>query len=208
MYYSNSDYLGSLLLGASTFILVLALAILVLTIVANWKIFTKAGQPGWASIVPFYCDYTEYKIYWGNGWLFLVPVVGAILAGVIPIIGWLFSILLIVWSVFNAKKIALAFGQGTGFAIGLLFLPTVFQMILGFGKAEYKGVPIDGTSYKELKVKLDGAKAKMDEHDAKTTFEQPVNEAPKDVKYEQPEASEKDVEKTVVEAEIVEEKKD
>ena len=47
----------------------------VLKVVAGWRIFAKAGQPGWASIVPFYNSYIEFKIYWGNGWLFLVPLV-------------------------------------------------------------------------------------------------------------------------------------
>lgn len=178
MYYSNSLENQLLALFASIWLIVVV--ILVLNIVANWKIFTKAGQPGWASIIPFYNDYISYKIYWGNGWLFLVPVVGAVLAAIIPLVGWILSILLIVWSVFNVKKIATAFGQGTGFAVGLFFLPTIFQMILGFGKAKYKGVPIDGTSYKELKVKLDGAKAKIDERDAKTTFEQPEPDKPLD----------------------------
>lgn len=39
----------------------------VLKVVAGWRIFAKAGQPGWASIVPFYNSYIEFKIYWGNG---------------------------------------------------------------------------------------------------------------------------------------------
>lgn len=182
-YYSNRELLSVL----GTF-WIFILAILILSIVANWKIFTKAGQEGWKSIVPFLNSYTEYKIYWGNGWLFLVPIVVGFLASIIPFIGWLFWILLIVWKAFNVKKMATAFGQTTGFAIGLFFLPIIFQMILGFGDAKYRGVPIDGTSYKELKVKFDGAKAKMDEHDAKTTFEQPKEDKRLDegVIFEQP----------------------
>ena len=41
----------------------LVVAWVVLVVVANWKLFSKAGQPGWASIVPFYHDYIVYKIF-------------------------------------------------------------------------------------------------------------------------------------------------
>ena len=69
--YSALNLLGSMLYT----MIFLVIAYFVLKIVANWKIFEKAGQPGWASIVPFYSNYIEFNIYWGNGWLFLIPVV-------------------------------------------------------------------------------------------------------------------------------------
>lgn len=74
--YSALNLLGGMLYT----MILLVIAYFVLKIVANWKIFEKAGQPGWASIVPFYSNYIEFNIYWGNGWLFLIPVFNMILA--------------------------------------------------------------------------------------------------------------------------------
>ena len=66
-YGSEAAALNALLSIFAGFWLVI-LAFFVLNIVAGWKIFEKAGQPGWASIVPFYNSYIRYKIFWGNGW--------------------------------------------------------------------------------------------------------------------------------------------
>ena len=87
-------------------------------------VFVKAGKPGWASLIPFYNTYCLYDIAWGNGWLFLLTFV--------PCVGAIFGIIMLF-------KLAKAFGQGTGFGFGLLFLNTIFILILGFGKSEYVG---------------------------------------------------------------------
>lgn len=71
-YGSEAAAINALLSIFAGFWLVI-LAFFVLNIVAGWKIFEKAGQPGWASIVPFYNSYIRYKIFWGNGWLFFGP---------------------------------------------------------------------------------------------------------------------------------------
>lgn len=99
-------------------------AILIIMIAAMWKIFTKAGKHGWAIFVPFYGNYCEFEIAFGNGWLFLlmfVPVVNF----VVPFITFF--------------KLAKAFGKGAGFAIGMIFLPFVFLPMLGFGNCKYIG---------------------------------------------------------------------
>ena len=111
---------AGVMLVYSIFVLVIA----VLTLVAMWKIFVKAGKPGWACLIPFYNMYCMYDIAWGNGWLFLLTF--------IPCVGLVFAIIMLF-------KLAKAFGQGTGFGFGLLFLNTIFVLILGFGKAEYIG---------------------------------------------------------------------
>jgi hypothetical protein len=111
---------AGVMLVYSIFVLVIA----VLTLVAMWKIFVKAGKPGWACLIPFYNMYCMYDIAWGNGWLFLLTF--------IPCVGFVFAIIMLF-------KLAKAFGQGTGFGFGLLFLNTIFVLILGFGKAEYIG---------------------------------------------------------------------
>lgn len=125
MDYNNYDELYTIVgTGVLTVYAVIVLVISILTIVAFWKIFSKAGRPGWASIVPFYSQYCMFDIAWGNGWLFLLTFV--------PCVNFVIMIMLYL-------KLAKAFGKGTGFGIGLLFLNTIFVLILGFGGAQYIG---------------------------------------------------------------------
>jgi len=104
-----------------------ALVIALVGIVALWKIFVKAGQPGWAAIIPIYNMYIMLKIIGRPGWwilLFFIPFVNFIITIVI------------------ALDLGKAFGKDAGFSIVLLWLFSIIgYFILGFGKAEYKGVP-------------------------------------------------------------------
>jgi hypothetical protein len=96
----------------------------VVMIAALWKVFTKAGQPGFAAIVPIWNILTLLKIAGKPGWwliLMLIP-------GVNAIIGILVAI-----------EIAKKFGHGTGFGLGLAFLPIIFYPMLGFGSSTYQG---------------------------------------------------------------------
>lgn len=113
-------------IGAGVYMtyLIVVLVISILTLVALWKVFVKAGKPGWACIIPFYSTYCLFDIAWGNGWLFLLSFV--------PFVN-------IVVMIMMYFKLAKAFGKGTGFGFGLLFLNTIFVLILGFGSAEYIG---------------------------------------------------------------------
>ncbi|MDF3058602.1 MAG: signal peptidase [Rariglobus sp.] len=100
------------------------LALAVLIIAAIWKVFTKAGQPGWAAIIPFYNLYVLLKVAGRPGWwllLFLIPIVNVVMAIIVAI------------------DVAKAFGKGTGFGVGLAFLGVIFYPILGFGDATYQG---------------------------------------------------------------------
>ncbi len=104
--------------------MVFALILCVVVYVAMWKMFVKAGKPGWACLVPFYNIYCLFDMAFGNGWLFLLIFV--------PCVNFVIAIMLYF-------KLASAFGQGVGFGFGLLFLFPIFTLILGFGKAEYIG---------------------------------------------------------------------
>jgi hypothetical protein len=106
--------------------MILWLAFVVLAIVAMWKIFEKAGEPGWAAIIPVYNVYVLFKITWGNGWKFLFLL--------IPIANIVFAIITMV-------KLAKAFGKSGGFAVGLIFLSIIFYCILAFDQSQYLGVP-------------------------------------------------------------------
>ena len=121
----------------STYSLII-LAFYVLIIVAQWKIFTKAGQEGWKALIPIYNVVVLYKIIGLSPWLLLLY-----LLSVVPVVGWIISIAL---SIVSTVKLAKAFNQSTAFIFGLLFLSPIFQMILGFGKAEYVGAENNTTN--------------------------------------------------------------
>ncbi len=102
------------------------IAVLILyNILITWKIFVKAGQPGWAAIIPFYNMYILSKIVFNKGWYFLLIF--------IPVVSFFFSIIMY----FQLGK---RFGKETGFCIGLLFLSIIFMSILAFDSSEYQGV--------------------------------------------------------------------
>lgn len=100
------------------------LAIIVLIIAGMWKTFEKAGQPGWACLVPFYNLYIMVLI--ANR-----PILFFILC-LVPFINFFVLILI---SIDIAKK----FGKGTGFGIGLALLGFIFYPMLGFSDATYDG---------------------------------------------------------------------
>ncbi len=100
------------------------LAIVVLIIAGFWKVFTKAGQPGWASLIPIYNGYVLCQIAGRPGWwvvLFLIPIVNIVVSALVSF------------------DVARAFGKTTGFGIGLWLLSFIFYPILGFGDAQYQG---------------------------------------------------------------------
>lgn len=123
-YYDYGGSSGGLLAGMSAGTWVFTLIICILFIVAWWKIFEKAGEAGWKSIIPFYNSYILFKIAWGNGLLFLLMF--------IPFVNFIIAIILEV-------KLAKAYGQSGGFAVGLIFLPNIFTLILAFGSSQYVG---------------------------------------------------------------------
>jgi hypothetical protein len=98
-------------------------AIVVVVLASLWQVFVKAGQPGWAGIIPIYNCYILLKIVNKPVWwliLLFIPIANII-------IGFLLSMAL-------AEK----FGKSTGFALGLFFLPFIFYPILAFGDCQYR----------------------------------------------------------------------
>ena len=108
----------------STLSLLIGLAFIVVMIAAMWKVFTKAGEPGWAVLVPFYNFIVLLKIS-GKPWWWL-------LLCLIPFVNFIIFILTYV-------GLAKNFGKGVGFAIGLILLSPIFFPILGFGSAQFQG---------------------------------------------------------------------
>lgn len=111
--------------AAGAVIMIVYLAILILVIAGLWKTFSKAGEPGWAAIVPIYNLYILCKIA-GKPWWWLILLC-------IPLVG-------IVVALVVCLSLAKNFGKGPGFAIGLWLLGFIFIPILGFGSAKYAPV--------------------------------------------------------------------
>ncbi len=180
------DYTGEVMtIYGKVILTVIVICVLILGIVitAEWRIFRKAGQPGWAAMIPFYNDYINYKIFWGNGQLFLLSLVLNVL-GRLPVIGIIaFCASMALYAATQYKK-SEAFGYGRPFAVGLLLCPMVFELILAFGKNEYLGVPQDGFSYDQLKEKYGKYWPKKEN----VSFKQPPAEKEKpDITYTSPE---------------------
>jgi len=97
-----------------------------ISIAAMWILFAKAHEEGWASIIPFYNTYVLFKITWGSGWLFLLLLIpfANIVIGIITMV-----------------KLAHVFGKDGGWAVGLIFLNTIFICIMAFDDSiKYIGV--------------------------------------------------------------------
>jgi len=122
------------------------IAFYVLLVIAGWMIFQKAGEGGWKSIIPIYNSYIFYKITW-DGKMFWITLLLSLVSSLcavsdttgLVILGGAVGLVLLVITIISIHKLSKAFGHGAGFTIGLLLLPNVFTMILGFGSSRYQG---------------------------------------------------------------------
>jgi len=118
---NQSDLLGYLFSGVYLFIwLIVAL----LTVIALWRIFTKAGEAGWKSIIPIWNVLVWLKII-GRPWWWLLLLM-------IPFVD-----IIILFIMYHDTS--LSFGHGVGFTLGLIFLSTIFLLVLGLGGSKYVG---------------------------------------------------------------------
>jgi len=100
------------------------LLVILLIIVARWKMFEKAGEEGWSCLIPIYGTLVMLRIIGKPGWWLLMML--------IPFVNIIYAI----WAVNLLSK---SFGKDEGFTVGMIFLPFVFYPILGFGGAQYIG---------------------------------------------------------------------
>lgn len=123
----------------------ITLVLLVLVVIANWKLFTKAGEAGWKSIIPIYGTYTGYKICWKTSmfWIMIIATcVGAWLSEMsspLPLLGWVIGVIASLINLVRMYKLSKSFGHGIGFTIGLVLLYPLFALILAFGGSSYQG---------------------------------------------------------------------
>jgi hypothetical protein len=103
---------------------VIGLLLAIILIAAQWVIFSKAGRPGWAAIIPIY---NTLQMIWMVGrpwWWFLLLLV--------PFLNVIIGIILL-------NDLSASFGHGIGFTLGLIFLAPIFFLILAFGSSQYRG---------------------------------------------------------------------
>ncbi len=105
---------------------IIYLAVVGLIVASMWKVFVKAGHPGWAAIVPVYNLFILVQIAGKPTWwlvLFFIPIANFIALVLIGI------------------GVAQAFGKSSGFGLGLAFLAPIFYPMLAFSDAQYQGAP-------------------------------------------------------------------
>ncbi len=148
---------GGILGGTFAFMMILGLVIMVLFIIAWWKIFEKAGIKGWKSLIPIYNQYCLFRISGMSGWWCLFPIAPSLLfslAGIdimannvtitssqagnpITWIAFALSLVYLVISIVQIVKLAEGFKKGTGFKVASVFFPNITSLMLAFGKAKY-----------------------------------------------------------------------
>ncbi|MCU0351988.1 MAG: DUF5684 domain-containing protein [Flavobacterium sp.] len=104
------------------------IGVIVVLLASQWKIFSKAGKPGWACLIPIYSTIVLLEIIKKPVWwifMFLIPLVN------------------IYFLIVAMNELSKSFGKSTGFTVGLLLLPFIFYPILGFGSAEYQWNKVD-----------------------------------------------------------------
>ena len=159
---AEAAFVGGAVGSILIFSIILSIFLYVLLIIACWKILKKAGEPGWKAIIPIYNFYIMYKIVGMQGWWWLMIGFSILYSIVATGTGYgpnltpeelvafdfgahpffittliIFCVTSIYVSVVYAFRTAKVFGHGIGYTIGLLLLPNIFWLILGFGKSKY-----------------------------------------------------------------------
>lgn len=146
----NESMIVGFMSGAVAFfvfgLVVYAFFIWVIKSIAKFIILKKAGDKGWKAFIPYYGDYTMYKLTWNTKmfWValalnvatYFIPVDAT---GFLSILSLALSICIIVVYAKRSYNIARAFGHGVGFAIGYLFLGSIFRVILALDNSVYRG---------------------------------------------------------------------
>ena len=113
------------------FFIILAIVFAVFMIVAEWKLFSKANQPGWAIFIPIYNILVLLKVAKMSMWnilLLLIPIVNIVITFMVYI------------------NIAKNYGKDAGFGVGMVFLPVIFIPVIAFGNAVYVDNRVEGAA--------------------------------------------------------------
>ena len=135
------------LFSAGAWVLIIVILFYLLQIIAQWKLFTKAGEGGWKSLIPVYNYYTLFKITWSRTAFFVMA--GLMIASAILLAktdsdgcllaGRICSGIVSLITIIETYKVSRAYGHGFPYFLGLLFLEPLFVMILGLRSSKYVG---------------------------------------------------------------------
>jgi len=121
--------IDSIIIGLISAYFGVIILIVLVFIIAGWRLFSKAGKPGWAIIIPFYNLYIYTQIIQRPGWWILLYFSIAI-----PAVG---ALALVFLSIVDQLRLAKVFGRSAGFGVGLILLGWVFFPILAFSGSQY-----------------------------------------------------------------------
>ena len=134
-----SDFIR-ILISIFLIIFILSAIIYTLQVIGEWKMFKKAGKPGWPALIPIYNDYILCKITGVNPWWILIVIAIGPACNIIPGVGSLLSLVIsIYFCIILNVSIARSFGKEDGWAVGLILLKPFFMFALGIGNSEYQG---------------------------------------------------------------------
>lgn len=143
----DGETLANVIVGTTLLAtLVISAVWYVLRVIGYWKVFTKAGEAGWKSIIPFYNVFVQYALTWkvGMAWIVIVlEILSTALimygSGALLMLGYVLAVVSVVFYIIGLSKLSKSFGHGGGFTFGLLIFEPLFTIILGFGKSVYVG---------------------------------------------------------------------
>ncbi|NCB94265.1 MAG: hypothetical protein EOM40_17165 [Clostridia bacterium] len=147
-----SNTVLALALASIGIILVAFLIYYLLVAIAQWKVYSKAGEAGWKSLIPIYRYHVLYKISWKPMFFWIMFLLEIVVAGlrayiyqsvapgaILNLILFVLSLIVLIIHIMQCVKMSHAYGHGGGFAVGLIFLQPIFLLILGFGSSQYQG---------------------------------------------------------------------
>ena len=121
----------------------------VIMVIADWRIFSKAGEAGWKSLIPILNGYVLFKLSWNGNmfWIMLLTLFGGSACtakageegGILSIIGLVLTIAGLLIALIDVHMLSKSFGHGIGFTLGLMFLNPLFTLILAYGGSKYIG---------------------------------------------------------------------
>lgn len=135
-YYYDFDAIGTGFIGLIIVLGLILLAILIVGIVANWKLFKKAGKNGWECIVPIYGYYVLAEIAGLNWWWFLLMILDVVLKFEVEGLTLAINICTLISSFNCYYNIARKFGKDKTVSIFAGLFPFIFILIFGFSKNE------------------------------------------------------------------------
>ena len=131
------------------FLTIASVIVYILVVIAEWRIFEKAGEKGWKALIPFYNLFVSHHIIGMSHVWFILDMIfwtGELITEIFEGLPWYIddtflivaSIFTIISEIIHINKLCNCFGKGLAFKIGMFILPQVFPLIIAFGKAEYR----------------------------------------------------------------------